>query len=134
MNSKEREAKDMSLKRGDIVIVDLGNGDDDEDQNSIQKGIRPVILVSCQKNLDSSTVYTGIPLTTNIFGKKKLPTHIFVSKYKNKGLNRHSIALCEQVRPIATEKILDWTYGSACEETMRAVNKGLMIHLELLQK
>lgn len=83
----------MKIRRGDILYADLGG----QYQGSMQGGMRPVVVVSNNMANKHSTVITVVPLSTKIFKKKNLPTHVFVSAYRAEGLEQHSIAICEQV-------------------------------------
>lgn len=51
----------MKIKRGDIVLVDLGIH-----ENSIQSGIRPCVIVSNDKANRYSPVFTVVPLTSRL--------------------------------------------------------------------
>lgn len=63
----------------------------------MQDGMCPVVIVSNNKANKNSPVITVVPLTTKIYKKRNLPTHVFISAYKAKELDQHSIVLCEQV-------------------------------------
>ena len=61
----------MELRRGDVYLADLP-----ELQNSnVQKGKRPVIIISNEMALKHSPVVQYIPLITKL-GKPKLPVHV----------------------------------------------------------
>jgi mRNA-degrading endonuclease toxin of MazEF toxin-antitoxin module len=81
----------MEITRGNIILADLGVSE----QCSIQRGIRPYVVISNNRANKNSPVITVVPLTTKISKKRHLPTHVFVSAYRSEGLDRHSIALCE---------------------------------------
>ena len=83
----------MKIRRGDILYVDLGV----QYQGSMQGGMRPVVVVSNNRANKHSTVITVVPLSTKIYKKRSLPTHVFISSYKTEELDQHSIVLCEQV-------------------------------------
>ena len=69
------------------------------ENSHIQYGRRPVVIVSNDAANDHSPVITVVPLTTQMH-KHHLPTHVYL---EGQGLNRASIALCEQV--MALDKI-----------------------------
>jgi len=92
----------MKIKRGDIVLVDLGIH-----ENSIQSGIRPCVIVSNDKANRYSPVFTVVPLTSRLNKKNYLPTHVFINAYQCDGLKSHSLALCEQMTTIAYGDILE---------------------------
>ena len=67
----------MTIRRGDILWADLGMFP----TTSVQGGVRPVIVVSNNKANTYSSVITVVPLTSRIYKKRYLPTHVFISKY-----------------------------------------------------
>ena len=80
----------VEIKRGDIIIVDLG-----QHETSVQSGIRPCVVMSNDMANRHSPVITVVPLTSKIRKKQYLPTHVFLNRYRNSGLECHSLALCE---------------------------------------
>ena len=57
----------MKIKRGMLVLADLGRHVND----SVQGGIRPVVVVSNNRCNQYSSVITVVPLSTKIFTKNK---------------------------------------------------------------
>ena len=92
----------MKIKRGDFIIADLG-----QHETSIQSGIRPCVVMSNDMANKHSPVITVVPLTSKIHKKEYLPTHVFLNGYRNTGLDRHSLALCEQITSVAFSDILE---------------------------
>lgn len=92
----------MKIKRGDIIIVDLG-----QHETSVQSGIRPCVVISNNRANRHSPVITVVPLTSKIRKKQYLPTHIFLNGYRNTGMERHGLALCEQITSVAFSDILE---------------------------
>lgn len=113
----------MKIRRGDILRVDLGI----HPGSSIQSGIRPVVVVSNNKANDSSTVITVIPLSTKMC-KSHLPTHVFLNACFNRGLDRNSIALAEQIIQIDSQKIM-CKLGSINEADMESITLALQIQV-----
>jgi mRNA-degrading endonuclease toxin of MazEF toxin-antitoxin module len=74
---------------------------------SVQGGVRPVIVVSNNKANTYSSVITVVPLTSRIYKKRYLPTHVFISKYDMTGIRKGSLALAEQVMSISTKCIIE---------------------------
>lgn len=66
------------------------------ENSSVIRGKRPVILISNNAVNRDSSVVTVIPITSKIFQRQQL-THVFLSGF---GLEKPSIALCEQVMAI----------------------------------
>ena len=83
----------MTIRRGDILWADLGMFP----TTSVQGGVRPVIVVSNNKANTYSSVITVVPLTSRIYKKRYLPTHVFISKYD----------MAEQVMSISTKCIIE---------------------------
>ena len=82
-------------KRGDVYFADLG-----ENIGSCkQGGFRPVLVVSNNRANEHSPVITIVPLTARVYKKRQLPTHVFIPRW-SAGLNKHSMALAEQVETI----------------------------------
>ena len=74
---------------------------------TVQGGVRPVIVVSNNKANTYSSVITVVPLTSRIYKKRYLPTHVFISKYDMTGIRKGSLALAEQVMSISTKCIIE---------------------------
>ena len=89
-------------KRGDIYYADFGvkNG------SCEQSGIRPAVVVSNNKANANSPVITVVPLTTKIWKKPYLPTHVQIPFSVTTGLHRKSMALAEQVETIDKKKLI----------------------------
>ncbi len=87
----------MKIKRGDIIIVDLG-----QHETSVQSGIRPCVVISNNMANKYSQVITVVPLISKIHKKEYLPTHVFLNGYRNTALHRHGLALCEQITSVAS--------------------------------
>lgn len=89
----------MDIKRGDIVIADLGNS-----VGSEQGKKRPAIIIQNDVgNMYSSTTII-VPLTSRL-KKTQQSTHAIIKKTKENGLKCDSMALCEQVRAIDKSRI-----------------------------
>lgn len=92
----------MCCSRGDIYIVDLKV----YEGSSIQGGLRPVVVLSNDKNNAHSTVVTIIPLTSKI-KRTFLPTHVTITGC---GLRKESQAQAEQIRTINKSDLSDKNY------------------------
>ena len=68
----------------------------------VQYGRRPVVIVSNDAANTHSPVVTVVPLTSRL-KKHQLPTHVYLD---GQGLDRASIALCEQVTALDTSCLL----------------------------
>ena len=114
----------MKIRRGDVLYADLGV----QYQGSIQGGLRPVVVVSNNKANKHSTVITVVPLSTKIYKKRSLPTHVFVSAYQTEGLEQHSIALCEQVTALNSDRIID-CIGNVGEEVLAGITRAVQVQV-----
>ena len=85
----------LKIKRGDIVWVENTLAND-----SVQKGVRPYLILSNNLCNTHSNILTAVPFTTNT-NKKELPTH-----YKLQVFGVDNIALCEQLTTITRNSIL----------------------------
>ncbi len=88
-------------KRGEIYYVDFGL----KSGSCEQGGIRPAIVVSNNKANANAPVITVVPLTTKIWKKPYLPTHVQIPYSAINGLHRKSMALAEQVETIDKRKL-----------------------------
>lgn len=119
----------MKIRRGDILYADLGV----QYQGSMQGGMRPVVVVSNNMANRHSTVITVVPLSTKIFKKRNLPTHVFVSAYRSDGLEQHSIALCEQVTALNYDRIVE-NIGKVDEEILARITEAVQVQVGVFDK
>ena len=119
----------MKIRRGDILYAELGTSR----RGSIQTGIRPVVVVSNNKANQFSTVFTIVPLTTKIFKKRNLPTHVFVSANTCIGLEQNSVALCEQVSSLIDEEIIE-IHGHVDKYTMNLITEAVKVQIGAYDK
>ena len=80
-----------NICRGELYIADLNPFEGCE-----QGGIRPVLIIQNDKGNKFSTTTIVAPITSNIYTKKRIPTH-FTIDY---ALDRKSVVLFEQIRVI----------------------------------
>ena len=114
----------MQIKRGDILIVDMKQ----TPGTSLQTGIRPVVVISNNKANTYSPVLTVVPITSKIYKKRYLPTHVFVNRREMIGLNRHSLVLAEQITSIAVQCIIH-KCGSISRNAMIRITKAVEIQM-----
>ena len=111
-------------KFGDIYLANLPvvSG------SCVQQGIRPVIVVSNDKNNIYSTMISVVPLTSKM-SKHNLPTYVFIRGY---GLSKPSIILAEQVRPLDKSDLLTHI-GTIVDLPMRnKIQRAMMIQLNMV--
>lgn len=116
----------MKIKRGDIIIVDLG-----QHETSVQSGIRPCVVISNNMANRYSPVITVVPLTSKIHKKEYLPTHVFLNGYRNTGLNRHSLALCEQITSVAFSDVLE-VAGRVSKRKLAEISNAVKVQCGLV--
>ena len=97
---------------------------------SIQKGIRPVVVISNDKANTFSPVLTVVPITYKIHKKRYLPTHVYVSRYEMTGLVKPVLVLGEQVSAIAIQNIIQ-KCGRMDEKSMQRITNAVKIQLDI---
>jgi len=111
------------MKRGEIYYADLNPIVGDEIKN-----IRPVLIVSNNKNNKMSNTVTVLPITKNV--ARIYPFETFLPKQKT-GLAHDSKAQTHQVRTISKQRINSSVKGRLDLATMQCVETALKIHLDL---
>lgn len=109
-------SKRKRMKRGEIYYIAPMF-----QKGSEQKGGRPGIIVSNDKCNEHSDVLEVVYLTTK--EKADLPTHVTI-----RSSERESTALCEQITPVAKERIGDYK-GKLSETEMLNVEIAMLIGL-----
>lgn len=90
---------------------------------SIQRGPRPVVIVSNDVLNETSSVVLGIPCTTQT--KRNFPTHtLFIMN------NRVSVALAEQIMPVNVDELTTLEYILE-DYIMRQIDESLLSALSL---
>lgn len=109
------------MQRGEIYLIDFGNPRGRE-----QAGIRPAIVIQNDIGNSASPCTIVCPLTSKL--KKEIPTHFKITK--KEGLQKDSIALCEQLQTIDKDKAIK-KLGKINPETMKSLNEKLILSLGL---
>lgn len=113
----------MGINRGEIWITNI---DYFEGGTSIQKGLRPCIVVSNDLCNRFSPIITVVPITSK--NKRVLPTHVIIGE--ESGLKCESIALCEQILSIDKTKVLN-KVGECTTEILKEIDKKLMLQVNI---
>ncbi|NRY61494.1 type II toxin-antitoxin system PemK/MazF family toxin [Clostridium beijerinckii] len=113
----------MKIYRNSIIMVDFG-----ELQGSVQKGIRPGVVIQNDIGNKYSTTTIVVPITGRI--KKTLPTHHELSSKNYCCLKCDSTILAEQVITISKEQILD-IIGHLRDEDEFKLNEILAISMNI---
>ena len=111
------------MKRGDIYDVRL-----DPTEGREQQGTRPAIVVSRDSINATQTVVIIVPCTT-YRGKRLYPSHVRLTA-PDGGLATDSVALAEQVRTIAHERLGN-RRGMLSADAMAQVEQALIIAMDL---
>lgn len=112
-----------SLRRGDVVFMDLPKNEN----SSVQYGLRPCVIMSNQKAINSSTVLNVLPITSK--NKKCNKLHIPVSH--ECGLKLDSIVLAEQILTVSKNLIKN-KIGKVPDDKMKKINKVVINQLSLV--
>lgn len=113
-------------RRGDIYLADCGQGDSG---SSLQRGMRPVLVVSNDKANTHSPVVTVVPLTGRTWKKRSLPTHVLIPCSDGHGLTKPSVALAEQVTAIDKDRLTELWGHVTDQELMAEVTTALLIQI-----
>lgn len=105
------------MKRGEIYYIKTTY----REEGSEQKGDRPAVIVSNDKNNVHSSTVEVVYLTTQ--PKKDLPTHVFT-----RSTLTPSTILCEQIFTVSKQRVDAWI-GELTESEMQAVDAALAISL-----
>lgn len=114
------------IHRGDILMVNMI----EIPGTSIQKGIRPAVVISNDKANTYSPVLTVVPLTSKIMKKRYLPTHMYVSKFEMTGLTKPVLVLGEQISAIAIQNVIK-KCGHMNKRAMEKITNAVKIQLNI---
>ena len=117
-------------KRGDIYFVDFGQNID----TCKQSGIRPAVIVSNNRANEHSPVITVVPLTSKIYKKRMLPTHVYIPRGCGTGLPQNSLALAEQVETIDKKYLLERRGAVSDDTVMTKLTKALQIQIGAVER
>lgn len=108
--------------RGDVWLPDLNPTRGHE-----QAGVRPVVIVSANRLNDSPALLViAIPVTST---GRNVPWHVPVQPPEG-GLRQPSFIKCEDVRSIATERLITF-WGRLERATIAQIEDRLRVLLEL---
>lgn len=110
------------VKRGDIYYADLSPVIGSE-----QGGMRPVLIIQNNVGNKYSPTVIVAAITTKI-EKGKMPTHVEVGA--DKGLEKNSVVLLEQIRTIDKQRLRDQV-TQLDNKTMSMVDDALAISIGL---
>lgn len=113
------------IKRGDIILCDLGAG-----KGSEQYGIRPCVVVQNDLGNRFSPTLIVAP-TTSKLEKIKLPTHVKIEQCDS--LDKNSVVLCEQLRTIDKVRI-SGICGKVSSEDLKRITAALITSVEIFKR
>lgn len=113
---------EFMIKRGMVFYADLGINED-----SVQGGLRPVIIVGNNLQGKYSPVITVIPITSKISKKRLMTQTLLINEI---GLNRESMAMAEQITTISKDKLVSYI-GRLRKETIKEIDKTIDAALAL---
>lgn len=105
------------MKRGQIYYVRSNY----REEGSEQRGGRPAVIVSNDKNNANSNTVEVVYMTTK--PKTDLPTHVYIESAL-----RPSTLLCEQISTVSEERIGEWI-GELTESEVKNLDVALAISL-----
>jgi|SRR5579863_2506812 len=114
----------MTMLRGDVYQALL-----DPSRGSEQAGTRPVVIVSRDAINQFSPVVVVVPVTGRENKRRIYPSQAEL-KAGEGGLAKDSVALCEQIRAIAVER-LTARLGHLPNSRIESINTALKIALDL---
>jgi len=112
------------VRRGDVYDARL-----DPTEGSEQAGWRPIVIVSRDAINNASNVVIGVPCTTLRTGRHVYPSQVLL-RAGEAGLDHDSVALGEQVRPLAKSR-LGRQWGTLRPLALRQIERALAIALDL---
>lgn len=99
---------------------------------SIQSGLRPVFILSNNKNNTYAPTLNVIPLTTKM-DKRRLPVHVMLWDYERYGLRKPSTMLIEQTTTISVNNLEKCIGNIEDTEVLRNICKALSVQFPILQ-
>ena len=124
----KRKMIKSDIKKGDIYYALL-----DPIVGSEQNGTRPVVIVQNDLANKCSPVVLIAPITSRVYSKPKLSTHVYLKKYKK--ITHDSIILMEQIRVIDKSRLKSYICTLdeiQMRETDRAILNAFGIDLNRL--
>jgi len=113
----------MSLKRGEIVLVDLG-----DTKGSEVRKIRPCIIAQNDVGNKFSPTTIVIPITNRTNRGQPTQIQLYENMLKNSTKQIKGMVLTEQIRTIDNSRILS-RIGMLSEESMAQIDSAILIAL-----
>ena len=91
------------------------------------------LVVAHHRAFSEVQVLHAVPLTSKIKKKRYMPTHVFINGFQAEGLDRHSIALCEQLCCVRYGDLMRQV-GKVSTFQMLKITLGMQIQLGMVGK
>lgn len=111
---------------GDIWMCNLIGKD-----GSVQRGYRPVMIISNDVNNERALTLNVIPITSS--RKKHLPVHVDILDYNNCGLNKPSRLLIEQTTTISVDRLNSYVGHISNPALMDKISRAFHIQFPILR-
>ena len=99
-------------------------------QGSEQQGTRPVLIISNDIVNHILPIATVLPLSSIKPGDKIYPTEIPLTAAKT-GLPKDSVAMVQQIRTVASQRLINKAGELADTELRESVNEALRLYFEI---
>lgn len=111
----------LGVSYGDVLLVRL-----DPAVGSEERKTRPAVVVSNDSINRHAQLFIAVPFTSRL--RPHSPTQVIVHRSTNNGLKADSRALCEHIRSLDKQRILD-RWGRLSTADMRRIEEALRITL-----
>ncbi|MBC8465335.1 MAG: type II toxin-antitoxin system PemK/MazF family toxin [Parcubacteria group bacterium] len=121
-----KQEKNISIRRGDVVIVNF-----DPTIGAEIKKIRPALVIQNDIGNTYSNTIIVTAITSREKGEKRYPTEVFLEK-GDAGLEDDSVVLLSHIRTIDIQRIIK-KIGKVNSDTMQSVDTALEISVGLVE-
>lgn len=112
---------ELTIKVGEIYYVDFPAAE----EQGIEAGMRPAIVVSNDIGNQYSPVINVIPLTTSRLKKRRnLPMHVHIPAA---GELRDSVAMVEQMRPVSKNRVYPGCLWTVDQDTITKIALAMRV-------
>ena len=119
------ENRIRDFRRGDVFLANLGEHDLGVNENHLQTGRRPIVIVQNNIGCHFAETVTMVPLTASL-KKLRQPTHYVLQDASF--LKKQSMVVAEQVATINKHQVLGYL-GRLSQTDMKGVDAALMTQL-----
>lgn len=98
---------------------------------NLQSGIRPVLIISNNKNNQHCPNINVFPLTSKI-NKRNLPVHVQIEDYKMCGLTKPSTIIVEQPMTIALTQLIGKVGTVTSNSVLAGIRNAMCIQFPIM--